>query len=84
MKDRKISQRKLVKAAEKAGSSLEHGDIPGWETSKSAAEWVNASRRSKDLVFAIGRAIQQDNMDAEPDEALADMTEAVDAVRRKS
>jgi hypothetical protein len=83
MKDRKTSQCKLVTAVEKAGSSLKHVDIPGWETSKSAAEWVHASRRSKDRVFAIGRTIQQDSMDTDPDGALADVTEVVDTVRRK-
>jgi uncharacterized protein (DUF433 family) len=38
--------RKLLKAAEKVGGSLEHEDTPGWESSESTAEWVRASRRS--------------------------------------
>jgi hypothetical protein len=45
MKDRKTCQRKLVQAAEKAGGSLKHVDIPGWETSETAAQWVHDSRR---------------------------------------
>src|SRR4051812_12649761 len=38
--------RKLLKAAEKAGGSLDYEVTPGWESSESAAEWVRASRRS--------------------------------------
>jgi hypothetical protein len=45
MKNSKTTNDKLIKAAEKAGGSLEHIDIPGWETSESAAEWVRALRR---------------------------------------
>ena len=44
--EKEIRRRKLIKAAEKAGGSLEHEDIPGWESSESAAKWVRASRRS--------------------------------------
>jgi len=78
----KENRRKLAKAAEKAGGSLEHVGTPGWETSESAAEWVRASRCSKDRFFETARAIQQDNKDADPDEVLADATEEVDAVRQ--
>ena len=46
MKDRKTDHRKLIKAAEKAGGSLEHEDTPGWENSQSAVEWVRTSRRA--------------------------------------
>ena len=46
MKDRKTCRRKLVQAAEKAGGSLEYVDIPGWESSESAAQWVHDSRRA--------------------------------------
>jgi|tagenome__1003787_1003787.scaffolds.fasta_scaffold20935912_3 hypothetical protein len=80
----KENRRKLAKAAERAGGSLEHVDTSGWETSESAAKWVRHSRRSKDRFFATVRAIQQDNKDADPDQVLRDVTEAVDAVRRKS
>jgi metal-responsive CopG/Arc/MetJ family transcriptional regulator len=44
--EKEVRRLKLIKAAEKAGGSLEHVDISGWETSESAAEWVRASRRS--------------------------------------
>jgi hypothetical protein len=44
--EKEVRRLKLIKAAEKAGGSLEHEDIPGWETSESTAEWVRASRRS--------------------------------------
>ena len=44
--EKEVRRRKLIKAAEKAGGSLEDVDIPGWETSESTAEWVRASRRS--------------------------------------
>lgn len=39
---------KLIAAAERAAGSLASVDIPGWETSESAAEWVRASRRAGD------------------------------------
>jgi metal-responsive CopG/Arc/MetJ family transcriptional regulator len=44
--EKEVRRRKLLKAAEKAGGSLEHVDTPGWESSESAAEWVRASRRA--------------------------------------
>lgn len=44
--EKEVRRLKLIKAAEKAGGSLEHEDIPGWESSEAAAEWVRASRRS--------------------------------------
>jgi metal-responsive CopG/Arc/MetJ family transcriptional regulator len=46
--EKEVRRRKLLKAAEKAGGSLEHVDTPGWESSESAAEWVGASRRADD------------------------------------
>jgi len=44
--EKEVRRLKLLKAAEKAGGSLEHVEIPGWETSESAVEWVRALRRS--------------------------------------
>jgi hypothetical protein len=44
--EKEVRRLKLRKAAEKAGGSLEHEEIPGWESSEAAAEWVRASRRS--------------------------------------
>lgn len=41
----KVARLKLRRAARKLGGSLEHTDIPGWETSESAAEWVRSLRR---------------------------------------
>jgi hypothetical protein len=78
----KETRRKLIKAAEKAGGSLEHVDTPGWETSESAAQWVHDFRRAKDRFFATVRAIRQDNEGVDPDEVLRDMTEAAEAVRK--
>jgi metal-responsive CopG/Arc/MetJ family transcriptional regulator len=46
--EKEVRRLKLIKAAERAGGSLEHVDIPGWESSEAAAEWVRASRRSDD------------------------------------
>lgn len=43
---KELRHRKLMQAAEAAAGSLEHADIPGWETSEAAAEWVRASRRA--------------------------------------
>jgi hypothetical protein len=83
MKDRKANQRKLIKAAEKAGGSLEHVDIPGWETSESAAEWVRSLRRADnerlERVFAKSRAIRQENEGSD----RRDVPEAVEAAREE-
>jgi metal-responsive CopG/Arc/MetJ family transcriptional regulator len=46
--EKEVRRLKLLKAAEKAGGSLEHIDTPGWESSEAAAEWIRASRRSDD------------------------------------
>ena len=46
--EKEVRRLKLLKAAEKAGGSLEHVDTPGWESSEAAAEWVRASRRADD------------------------------------
>jgi len=42
----KIARIRLARAAKKAAGSLADVDIPGWETSEAAAEWVRASRRA--------------------------------------
>ena len=44
----KLARLKLARAFEKFAGSLADVDIPGWETSESAAEWVRASRRLAD------------------------------------
>lgn len=45
---REVRQRRLLIAAKKAAGSLKDEDIPGWESSKSAAEWVHNLRRDSD------------------------------------
>ncbi len=44
----KVACLKLRQAAHKLGGSLEHTDIPGWETSESAAGWVRNLRRESE------------------------------------
>ena len=44
--EEKLARTRLIEAAKKAVGSLKDTDIPGWETSKSAAEWVRASRKT--------------------------------------
>lgn len=39
--------------------------------------------RAKERLFETVRAIQRDNKDANPDEVLRDVTEAVEAVRQE-
>jgi hypothetical protein len=41
---KELARIRLARAAWEAMGSLEDVDIPGWETSESAAEWVRASR----------------------------------------
>jgi hypothetical protein len=40
-------------------------------------------QRAKERLFATVREIQQANKDADPDQVLADVTEAVEAVRQE-
>jgi metal-responsive CopG/Arc/MetJ family transcriptional regulator len=44
----KLRRARLQAAAEAAAGSLVGVDIPGWETSESAAEWVHNLRRQSD------------------------------------
>lgn len=44
----KLRHERLKAAAEAAAGSLVGVDIPGWETSKSAHEWVRRGRREAD------------------------------------
>ncbi len=44
----KLGRLELAKLAEDAAGSLADVDIPGWETSDAAAEWVRAGRRGHD------------------------------------
>lgn len=44
----KLKQKKRVAAVIKAAGSLKDVDIPGWETSRSAAKWVSKNRKDAD------------------------------------
>lgn len=44
--EEKLRRVQLVEAARKVVGSLADVDVPGWETSESAAEWVRASRQA--------------------------------------
>lgn len=44
----KLRRERLMAAAEAAAGSLVGVDIPGWETSDSAHEWVRRGRREAD------------------------------------
>ncbi len=46
--EEKLARLRLGNAAKKVVGSLADVDIPGWETSESAVEWVRSSRRSSD------------------------------------
>ena len=45
---KELARVRLARAARKAACSLKDVDIPGWESSDAAAEWVRASRRADD------------------------------------
>ncbi len=53
--EEKLSRVRLVNAARKLKGSLAEADIPGWERSESAAEWVRSSRRRDDEKLAEKR-----------------------------
>ena len=46
--EEKLTRLRLARAARKAVGSLADVDIPGWESSESAAEWVRTSRKVDD------------------------------------
>ena len=46
--NKEVRRRKLLASAKKAAGSLKDVDIPGWETSESAAKWVHDLRRQSD------------------------------------
>lgn len=43
--EEKLKKERFHSALEKVAGSLKDVDIPGWETSESAAKWVHDSRR---------------------------------------
>ncbi len=46
--EEKVSRERLCRAALRLGGSLADKDIPGWESTESAAGWVNSLRRESD------------------------------------
>jgi len=44
----KVARERLREAAHRLGGSLADKDIPGWESTESAAEWVRALRRESE------------------------------------
>ncbi len=44
----KLARMRLSQAAKQAAGSLANVDVPGWESSEAAAEWVRASRSADD------------------------------------
>lgn len=44
--EEKLIRLRRIAAFHKVAGSLAESDIPGWETSEAAAEWVRASRRA--------------------------------------
>jgi metal-responsive CopG/Arc/MetJ family transcriptional regulator len=62
----KLRRDRLMAAAEAAAGSLIGVDIPGWETSESAAEWVREQRRESDrrvneMGWGTPAAVAKDN-----------------------
>ena len=49
----KLAQARLARVAKKVVGSLADVDIPGWESSESAAEWVRASRRADEEKLSL-------------------------------
>lgn len=44
--EEKLARVRLAKVAQRVAGSLGEVDIPGWESSEAAAEWVARSRRA--------------------------------------
>ena len=44
----KLARMRLSQSVREAGGSLAQVDIPGWETSEAAVEWVRALRKADD------------------------------------
>ena len=56
--EEKLARLRLIRAAEKVAGSLADTNIPGWEASESAVEWVRAARRASDL-RSVSRSEEQ-------------------------
>ncbi|MBI2022417.1 hypothetical protein HYS97_01015 [Candidatus Daviesbacteria bacterium] len=50
--NKELKRLKLIKAFHKVAGSLKDVDIPGWETSESAARWVHDIRRMNPVKFS--------------------------------
>lgn len=46
--EEKLARVRLMQTAKEAAGSLADVEIPGWETSETAAEWVRGLRRTDD------------------------------------
>lgn len=46
--EKELRRRRLLRSFQQVAGSLADVEIPGWETSESAAEWVRNLRRSSD------------------------------------
>lgn len=42
----KLARQRLIEVAARAAGSLAEVDVPGWETTEAAADWVHELRRS--------------------------------------
>ncbi|HZR98838.1 MAG TPA: hypothetical protein VFE37_09040 [Chloroflexota bacterium] len=51
----KLARVRLAEAAAQVAGSLADADIPGWETSEAAAEWVHALRRADDARRSVSQ-----------------------------
>src|SRR3954452_5501035 len=54
----KLARARLSRLAQTVAGSLADVDVPGWESSDAAAEWVSASRRADDRRLAENRREQ--------------------------
>ncbi len=54
----KLARARLSRLARSVAGSLAAVDIPGWESSEAAEEWVRASRRADDKRLAESRREQ--------------------------
>jgi len=51
-----LARRRLLRAADAVRGSLAERDVPGWETSEAAEEWVRAMRRDGRDPWALALA----------------------------
>lgn len=51
----KLARERLRRAARRLGGSLADKDIPGWESTEAAADWVRSLRRESDETTSESR-----------------------------